>query len=739
MWGRRTLIMRNSMLARHLSVLGAYTLLTALMTFPLIINFTRALPGDGVDGWQFYWNLWWLDRALLQLHTNPFFTTDVYYPWGTNLYFHTLQFFPSLLVLPIVTAFGLTVAYNVIVSGGFVLSAYGMYALACYTLARAAGSDSRRFTRAAAFLAGVVFAFSGVHLIHLLGHLDFVSFEWLPFYVLYLFKSWREHGWRNPLLAAFFLAASALTSWYFGLYLLLFTVVFIAYHFFSQWRRSPLTPPLMRVGAALIAFAVLLSPLLVPMLMRGSAEGRVPDPSYDVLRFSADLFAFVVPSYMHSLWGERLIPLFLQLLRDGGEVEAVVFMGYIALLLITLSARTLWTRQRFWLMAFAFFAIMSLGPQLHIFGQTMTLFAQPISLPYRIFSRLPYADIPRDTSRIAVMSSLCLAVLAGYASMVVLRRVRGHIAARALPVLLVGGILFENVALPYPISVVSASPFYTQLQQETRAVAILEVPIPDDPGVYPRRMLYQTLYQKPSFQGYLSRGLSPLPFTGLPGFAQFKTLSPYVSDIIPYADADMPAISRAVLNDYHAGYVVIDKILLDPAQLQAARQVATSIFAGAAPDYEDDLLLAYRVAPWESPSASFIYLERGWYRLETAPPNAPIDVPARWRWMKPDARLSLSSARAGAARLTLRAWSFKQPRRLQVSLDDVVVGTFAVNPQIAVYETPELTLSPGVHLLRLQSLDGADVPGADQRALSFAFAEIALRQSAPRQTMNDTR
>ena len=49
----------------HLYALLGYLALTLVMTYPLIRELGRAIPGDGFDGWQNVWNLWWVKRALL--------------------------------------------------------------------------------------------------------------------------------------------------------------------------------------------------------------------------------------------------------------------------------------------------------------------------------------------------------------------------------------------------------------------------------------------------------------------------------------------------------------------------------------------------------------------------------------------------------------------------------------------------------------------------------------------------
>ena len=58
-----------------------YFALAILMTWPLALYVTRAVPGNGVDSWINMWNLWWLRRALMH-GDNPYVTPMLYYPPG---------------------------------------------------------------------------------------------------------------------------------------------------------------------------------------------------------------------------------------------------------------------------------------------------------------------------------------------------------------------------------------------------------------------------------------------------------------------------------------------------------------------------------------------------------------------------------------------------------------------------------------------------------------------------------
>jgi hypothetical protein len=73
-------------------------------------------------------------------------------------------------------------AYNAVVLFSFALGGFGAYLLARQVL-------GPRGSRLPAFAAGVVFTFSPFHVAHLLGHMQVISLEWIPFYALYLVRA----------------------------------------------------------------------------------------------------------------------------------------------------------------------------------------------------------------------------------------------------------------------------------------------------------------------------------------------------------------------------------------------------------------------------------------------------------------------------------------------------------------------------------------------------------------------
>ena len=146
---------------RELLCLAAYAVLAAIATYPLVLHLRTAIPGAD-DAFQFYWNLWWVKRARVVLHVNPYAIGDLYFPYGAHLYFHTLNLLQDVIALPIALLLGLPAAYNFVVFLSFMLSGYAVYRLSLYVLEQEVDPGGvvvhARAARRAAFVAGAAFA-----------------------------------------------------------------------------------------------------------------------------------------------------------------------------------------------------------------------------------------------------------------------------------------------------------------------------------------------------------------------------------------------------------------------------------------------------------------------------------------------------------------------------------------------------------------------------------------------------
>ncbi|HZY31588.1 MAG TPA: hypothetical protein VFF86_08100 [Candidatus Methylomirabilis sp.] len=486
----------------HLAVLAAYTVFTLLLTYPIAFQLSTHLLGDDRDTNIFVWNLWWIKKALTELHTNPFWTDYLFYPEGVSLVFHSLVPFNGLLGIPLQALVGPIVANNLIVFLAFILSGYGAYLLIRYLIT----------DRLSAFIGGMIFAFCPYKFAHLLGHFDLISTEWIPFYVLALLKLTNHHkqaGTALSLSCAIFLLLTALCAYYYLFYALIFTALFAVYRvrtqgFQASWERDcrKFTSVL---GLFLIGFAPFLAMAANDLLREGHMMVRGWGGATG---FQADLLSFITPSPLHPLFGSLVKPIASRF--SGNLAEATVFAGYIPLALGLVAMARLRSTEpwvRFWSLALLVFFILSLGPFPRILGKSIKL----IPLPGQLIMRTPILNNLRVPSRFDIMIMLSLAVLAGFSCRHLLKRFKGG-AWRALVFLgITLTITFEYLAIPFPTFKPSVPRIYEQIAREPGPFTVLQVPLGWRDGIkkigvfFPSYLYYQAVHGKKIVGGYISR------------------------------------------------------------------------------------------------------------------------------------------------------------------------------------------------------------------------------------------
>ncbi|HSN76838.1 MAG TPA: hypothetical protein VL334_17335 [Anaerolineae bacterium] len=612
---------------RHVGALWLYGLLALAMTWPLARQVGAAIPGDSFDGWQNVWNLWWMREAWLVQHGSAYFTALLHAPTGVDLRFQTMAPFNGLATLPIQLTAGLLPAYNAAVLLSFVLGGYGAYLLALYAL-RATLHASRFTLHASAFLAGVIFAFSPYHFAHLLGHLQLIALQWIPFYVLYLLRGLDRHA-RSPLpaprsplpdalKAGFFLILVGLVDWYYVMYCLLYTGFVLVIYLIQRrltWRGVGV------VAGAVAFFGLALSPLLLPMVQAArSWSGTSLLRGYqETLALSADLLAFVTPQVFHPLWGDWALA------RSAGFTatpsEYTVFAGFTVLALCGIAfvvtrkrrkksdffrkSRTSprWTSSAsptFYLLSAAIFALLALGPVLKINGRTDLLpGGGEIPLPYRLlYEFVPFVKLSRSVSRMDVMVMLFLGVGAAFGVTVLvdwlIGRLEnwkiGRLVAVATPLAAIGLVLFEFWPAPYPVSPPDTPAWYATLAEDPAEGAVLNLPANYERPWY---LLYQTVHGKPLATGYVTRDDPAVLRERAPVLNHFWLLGPDIHT----QQFDLAGQGVQVLHDLlGVRWVVLDRYKMPGGpEREVTDAYAQSIFAGQAPLYEDERITVYAV------------------------------------------------------------------------------------------------------------------------------------------------
>jgi hypothetical protein len=602
------------------------------MTWPLSRQLTTAIPGDSFDGWQNFWNLWWVKVALVDRVQWPMVTDLLYAPTGVGLYFHTLNPFNGLVTLPVQVSGNLFLAYNSVVFISWVLGGYGVFLLVRWLLRGRAGMAPRF---GGPFVAGLIFTFAPFHMAHLLGHMQVMSLQWLPFYLLYLLQATERaksgRAWlRHALLAGLFLILVGLCDWYYVLYLFLFTGFYIGYWVLvgigywvlgivGGWGMAPrprrfsntqypipntrfFLPPIV----AGLLFVMVLSPLLLPMVQEALRFDFMQRPESDLYILSAAVMDFLVPNRLHSLFRPESFT------WPGNQIapvsERTISIGYLPLLL---ALAGLWMDRRragLWMASALFFLLIALGPALNVWRIDFESVARQMTQPgwslYGLLNEsIPFMRISRSVSRFAVMVQLGVAVAGGIGlAWLTLSQTRMR---RALLAGLAGGIvLAEFWVAPYFISPPDTPDFYTVLAGEADTRAVLNLPMNYDRPGY---LLYQTVHQKPLTVAYISRDDPRTLTERMPPLQHFRHLGPDILDVDP------AAIGLSSLHEINVGWVILDRYKM-PGGLERSytTELAQAIFAGHAPFFEDERITVFRVPEAVTPAAYLSLGAAGW-------------------------------------------------------------------------------------------------------------------------------
>ena len=342
----------KNQIKEHLGVLLLFTVLTLILTYPVIARVTNHAAGDGGDGFQFKWNIWHVNRVLTEGGgiADIYYTDYQYYPNGTSLAFSTLSLTNTLFLafpLTLITD-NLALIYNILFFLTFILAGYGMYLLVHYLVGN----------KVIAFLVGFAYSFSPIHMAWGMGFLNLMSINWTPFFFLFFFKMFEEQKMRNVVIAAIFLFFLTLASWYHILFAFLIAVSYFIYKFITD-RHLFTKDFFIRVAVFLFLFSIITLPFIVPVISDYLAAEKdyYTRPFYKIIT----PLNYILPSVFNSFWGENVKRLYLPSGRGWPLLDSVVSPGYLVLFL-SLFYLIKTRRNFFWFFIALFFFVLSLAP-----------------------------------------------------------------------------------------------------------------------------------------------------------------------------------------------------------------------------------------------------------------------------------------------------------------------------------------------------------------------------------------
>lgn len=363
-----------------LASLGLYLLLAIVVYWHTSLFGSGALPApaDG-DSVQEVWFLSWPAYALTHGH-NPFFTTAVNYPAGTDLADNASMPLLGLLGLPITLTLGPVATYNLLMVVALATSALAMYLVL------------RRWTRwwPAAFAGGLLYGFSPFMMGEGTMHLVF-TFAPLPPVILLLLDEIVVRQQRRAVACGTLLGLVAAVQYFISSEVLgmvaIMAVFGIAALAFTHPREVRSHIPF-AAKASIAAAGVCGILLAYPIWLMFAGPGHVvgpPQPLITLAPFPGDLLGGIVPT-ISQLIGSGHFKAIGTGLSGGNYVENGLYLG-IPMVCVLAGLTAAFRRVQVLVFATAMTVVayvLALGPRLTVDGHDTG-----IRMPFTVLRHLP--------------------------------------------------------------------------------------------------------------------------------------------------------------------------------------------------------------------------------------------------------------------------------------------------------------------------------------------------------------
>ncbi|MGI0141458.1 MAG: hypothetical protein ACREBF_02290 [Candidatus Micrarchaeales archaeon] len=513
-----------AMIKEYLPILLIYLAISLVVFWPIVTNIAHTTVNGAGDLYQNLWNMWWVGYATLTLHTSIYFTPLLYYPVGASLVTQTLSPISAFISLPF-QAVNLVFSYNIIFFISFMLCGLFMYLLADYLVKN----------KYAAFIAGLIFAFSPMHLAQAFaGHINWTNIEFLPLFILFFLLMIKDKKLIYSLGAAVsFVFLLFMGDPEQGIITALFIIMLLVIYALSKTRRVEIFNRKFALSfvAMIILTLIIGSPFLLPISSAftngtlGAASGQLNDVAHNML-WSDPISSFFLPSPYNNFF--RWLSNSYNSIYSVDPIERISYIGYVAGILAILGIWYEWRKNKTsnilpWVAALVLFGWLALGPYLQLGSLSLT--ATPSGIPgiYLIYRVIPFFNLIREPARFDMIFTLALAILAAYGFKEIVGMAKSkkpeliHTERKYAAIIAIL-ILIEYAGIPFASQFISSAfvtptiPLaYSQIGSIPGNFSVVMLPaIQGNSAITPElylglSMYYQTASHKAIISGYTSR------------------------------------------------------------------------------------------------------------------------------------------------------------------------------------------------------------------------------------------
>ena len=611
LFDHRNLITKKIFL-EHLSVVFIFSVLTIIVTFPVILDFSTETAGTECwDKCHMMWRFWWTDFSF-QNGLDFFHSNYIFYPEGTDIG-GNLAYFTTFIGFLLIQSVDYVTTWNIIWFLGLVFGGYG-----CYLLAN---NFNKNYL--SSIIAGIIFTFTTYHMAHSNLHIGLTMIVWLPIFVLFLFKLLEKQSKYYAIVGGVIFFLVSLTHLYYSVFITMFSIAFFAIYIFKQKKVSNKT--FVTNFSILLIIGLTSTSILFSASMTSS---ELPSrPYFEHIKYSTSLENLILPvptqttqiitdlgtiKSFYSIFDKddntmQIDPL----AKKSAGIENYIFLGYSVIFLSALAV--IKYRQKhtwFWLLICGIFILMSLGPELKIFNESTG-----IIMPDKLFyDTIPEWNELRAMARFVVMANLALAVLASYAVHGLLKNKFSSFKQQLLLTSAIGFIiLFEFSMIPFPTDVEPIPSIYEEIKNDKSEFVVLPTPVGGTGDGFlmsdPRILYHQTHHEKPIYGGHESRIPLDMHDNTRTYFLNMFHKDGDNNDVIKQ---DLAVNGLLLFEYFDIKYLTLHKELGNPFKISQIKQLMSEILNEKMPIYEDSKIAVYKI-PEPTSSEPFLLLGSGWW------------------------------------------------------------------------------------------------------------------------------
>ena len=495
-----------------------FILLTLVFTFPLVFNLRSQIYDYKGDLLETLWYVWWAKYAW-QYDLSSQFVPIIAVPFGIDLSQDiakniSLSFanYP-LLMLTVLT--DEIFAYNFIMLLTFPLAGMAMYLLTYYFTKSRWGS----------FFAGLAFSFCPYHFAHA-SHITLANIQWMPLFVLFLFKMHNERTYLSATLCGLFFALTLLSDTYYGFFMLVLAGTFVIFKLFRRLihKRANFVPHtgffknlsliVIAVFVAVLIWFPYIFPILRSYLFENGAGLSLQKYIRDISQlyiYSTKMFDYILPATNQPVFGS-ITQKFVGSIFYGESVqEHSLYLGLVTIFLAFFGYRFWQDRKKMQVQDVAerrrldfsikFFASLAIVAFLFSLSPTFMILGRHIKMPsYYVFQVLPFF---RAIARFGIIVILALCVLAGFGFKFLIERLNNPLKKTTVKYSLIFLLVFEFMNIPpfRTTDIGNVPEVYLWLKDQNEKSIVIEYPLGNDVEY----IFYQRVHKKRLVNGALPK------------------------------------------------------------------------------------------------------------------------------------------------------------------------------------------------------------------------------------------